>query len=193
MSSGGGYTYWHGKGGGDAPVLEPALLSAEEEAATREAAAKAAAGASLWNAAGTWEERDWTGAASERLTSLLLAISEGDTRLTAVDKVSGDATCLSVRGKLRHGFELHASVKWRSAAGVDGTALVEFSRDEVCGGELPISEVKVDKASAKALKLSPGDERSACAAVKDALRPALLKAGRELDAALAARVAEQKQ
>lgn len=205
-------TYWWSRGG-DAPAASPALLTAEEaaERARAEACrlARSASGPSLWNAAGTYEERDWLPFARTVLEASVAAAgaaagasdapgSPGAARLLRLDKLTGDATCACTRGKLRYGYDLVAELRWEvalqgggAARSLEGTlALPELSRDAVADGQVAVADVRVDAASAKASGVTEAERAAALAAAR-ALRPALLRLGRELDAALAARVEEQ--
>ena len=70
----------------------------------------ALAGASPWNAAGTWEERDVSERAGVTLESTLLAFSRpvpgGLTlRVTRVHERAGSASVAFVRGKVRPGYD----------------------------------------------------------------------------------------
>ena len=107
--------------------------------------------ASAWNSAGTFEEKNWTSWAKERLTHLLVATeaSVGGVTLRVVEiSAKGDATVAVVRGKPRHGFDFELEMKWVSEmageADVKGTTtILEASSDTVTDGELAV-EVKVD-------------------------------------------------
>ena len=68
-----------------------------------------AAGSSAWNAAGTFESRDWSPYADAKLRSLLVSrvwLDDGGqvlATLTAVESLVGDASIVSARGKRKHG------------------------------------------------------------------------------------------
>jgi len=66
---------------------------------------------SAWNAAGTWEDRDMSSWAHERLKSLfgdfeLVLGDDCKARITTVSKVDGDASIVYTRGKRKIGYEL---------------------------------------------------------------------------------------
>ena len=92
----------------------------------------AAVGGSRWNAAGTWEEKDLSGWAHSRLTSLLAFTSDTAPAIdVSCSKVTGDATLVFTRGKKRVGYDLAVTCEWRGGGAV-GAA------DEVKGAiELP--------------------------------------------------------
>ena len=74
---------------------------------------------SLWNTAGTWEERDYSKWGKSRLKSLLehivvyLPDKQGKVNVTDVSHIEGDASMIHIRGrnKLIYDFSLH--VHWK--------------------------------------------------------------------------------
>jgi len=74
---------------------------------------------SLWNSAGTWEERDYSKWGKNRLKSLLdhivvyLPDKQGQVNVTDVSHIEGDASMVHIRGrnKLIYDFSLH--VHWK--------------------------------------------------------------------------------
>jgi len=73
---------------------------------------------STWNRMGTWEEKDYSKWAQDRLKALLVEIecpkfSTGELKVTEVVKAEGDATILFLRGKKRVGFEMDLKAKWK--------------------------------------------------------------------------------
>lgn len=73
--------------------------------------------ASAWNSAGTWEEKKVTASAVAALRARLLAArfpprSGVALRLKAVPKLQGEVTVVSVRGKVRCGYELQLEAEW---------------------------------------------------------------------------------
>eukprot|EP00469_Lotharella_globosa_P007470 CAMPEP_0167784018 /NCGR_PEP_ID=MMETSP0111_2-20121227/7398_1 /TAXON_ID=91324 /ORGANISM="Lotharella globosa, Strain CCCM811" /LENGTH=194 /DNA_ID=CAMNT_0007675031 /DNA_START=85 /DNA_END=669 /DNA_ORIENTATION=+ len=73
---------------------------------------------STWNKIGTWEEKDYSKWAQDRLKALLVetecpAFSSGELKIAEVTKAEGDATILFLRGKKRIGFEMHLKAKWK--------------------------------------------------------------------------------
>lgn len=79
-----------------------------------------AGGGSAWNAAKTFEERDMTKWATDRLTEMVKEkewpFEHGDTRGTLhfkkAKKVGGDASTPVIRGTRRYLFDLNISVQW---------------------------------------------------------------------------------
>ena len=102
-------------------------LTAEEAAALAASTAPPPAGASAWNAAGTWEDRDCTAAAKAALTARLvgLEVGGGVATITALPAIAGDGACVTiVRGVARAGFDFDVTLEWTAAGGggVVGTA-----------------------------------------------------------------------
>jgi hypothetical protein len=69
-----------------------------------------AGGASAWNKAGTWEDKDTMAWWKERLPSALESVqyecSLGKARVSSVKEIKGEASICSVRGSLRYLFDL---------------------------------------------------------------------------------------
>lgn len=103
-----GYRYWAQSKSAPRVVpqkIDPALVPAVE----------AKGGGSVWNAAGTYEERDQTDWAKQCLAELLASASVGvegggTARCTGAKDVQGDAGVHVVRGKKRFVFDLRLSV-----------------------------------------------------------------------------------
>lgn len=123
------YTYFHREG--SVEVAPPRKLTEEEaaEQAERERSASQT-GISAWNAAGTFEERDWSGWAKERAKALVkgckLSGAGGvQLEITDVTDITGSANSWIRRGKKTHGFDLQVSLSWTAMVGdteVRGTA-----------------------------------------------------------------------
>ena len=118
------YSYWAAKEVKGAPPPEVKKLTDEEkEAHAQEIKRSASAGASVWNAAGTFEERDLSNWVKGALDELLLG-AEGEpigpivAQITEVVSCSGDACQWVVRGSTRANFDLDIKVKWQ--VDVDG-------------------------------------------------------------------------
>jgi hypothetical protein len=143
------------------PLPHHQALSAEEAAALAATASTAtAAGASAWNAAGTWEDRDVTAAAKAALTARLAGLPVGgatSATITAVEAITGDASVSIVRGQRRAGFDFDVTLRWQHApasgregapaaapsTGGGGTARVpNLASDEL--DDLRVEEVVVD-------------------------------------------------
>ncbi|WCJ34649.1 chaperone binding ATPase activators [Euphorbia peplus] len=71
---------------------------------------------SLWNRAGTWEEKNLNQWATHRINDLLLSLpsldfSSGNAQLTHLSKCSGDAFLVTVRNKKRVGYTYELALK----------------------------------------------------------------------------------
>ncbi|CAH0488418.1 unnamed protein product [Peronospora farinosa] len=82
---------------------------------------------SVWNSAGTWEERDKSEWARERLKHhLLTSFGFEDQALglsievTSIVRCEGDAKVVFSRGKKRCGYELSVKFAWQSSDAVSG-------------------------------------------------------------------------
>jgi tetratricopeptide (TPR) repeat protein len=110
-------------------------------------------GVSAWNQAGTWEEKNMTGWASQRLRELLsglsIPVSGGNIETQQLEDkdVNGDASITFSRGKKRLVFEFDIKVKWEAELEC-GTAsgAVCFPEFDLAGAEDAVweSEVTVD-------------------------------------------------
>lgn len=69
-----------------------------------------ATGASAWNKAGTWEEKDCTNWAKESLEKIMLETSTSEWKITKANVDSGHASVAMVRGKKRYIFEMEKVV-----------------------------------------------------------------------------------
>ena len=126
--------------------LEPADITdahlrvlAGSVGAAAPSAAPAGGGAavgSVWNTAGTYEERDVSAWAVRELKVRLVAIrldaAGGELRVTAVEGLQGHASIISNRGKLKRPFEFSGDVKWEFA---DGDPV------HACSGTISYSEI----------------------------------------------------
>ncbi|CAL5222993.1 g5437 [Coccomyxa viridis] len=122
------YSYWAaGQAQGTSSVQEKKLTAEElEEQAKREKAANAK-GVSVWNQAGTFEERDCTAYAKEELKRLMDNFQHesaaGCLQISELTSVEGEATVWLVRGSRRAGFDLTIEAAWTfSARGNDASA-----------------------------------------------------------------------
>lgn len=176
------YHFWAGKGGGTAPTPTAKKLTNEEAIELeRSNSSSLGTGASAWNAAGTWEEKDFFGWAKdsikEHLVGLGPTLAAGTGEITGIEKCTGEANVVCVRGKIRHGYDLDVTFEW--SVSIDdketkGTMRIpEISIDTVHDDELQC-EVKV----AKPKKAHATQEAEACTSMKSllpAIREALLK------------------
>lgn len=102
-----------------AAQYKPQLLAtgAAAAAAASNSNASASAGPSVWNTAGTWEEKDFSVWARERMDSLFIGIGpedldDGSAMVTRTDKVTGEASVVWARGKKKANFELSVTLVW---------------------------------------------------------------------------------
>jgi hypothetical protein len=151
----------------------PRKLTEEEIKAQQEAEKeKSQKGGSLWNHAGTFEERNVSKWAQDRLKDLLVGCSAGGVSVTEVTSVTGDANIWMVRGKKRHGFSFEISMSWKmeaaGAATVAGTLKVPNADVEDLDDltlEPEVTKSGKDKEEAEAL--------AACKQLKGPLEKAL--------------------
>lgn len=176
------YSYWAANAvTGAAPAPQAKLLT-EEELSQQDQLQTAAPGASAWNAAGTFEERNLTAWAQDRVRQLLTdaeGSSEGGVvaRVTEIVSCTGDACQWVVRGKRRAGFELAIDFKW--AASVEGTDVSGTAKlPNACCDELD----ELDLADISVTLPEGADEsaKAAATAAAQALLPALQSALQEL-------------
>jgi len=147
------------------------------EGYTSNAAAAPAAG-SVWNAAGTWEEKDVTSMAQTTLQQRLqtptlpdINVAGGAIAVEEVEKVEGDASKPVIRGIRRHIFDLSFKVKfvfkWMDSGGQQNASgsfsVSDFSNDAFSedGENGPVIEVSfkapaLDAARRKAVEDSLG-------------------------------------
>jgi activator of HSP90 ATPase len=114
---------------------------------------------SLWNQAGTWEEKSLTKWATDRLKELLgsvgsLQFSSGKAEIIDVNRCVGDAYLVTVRNKKRVGYTYELSLKVEGEWSLeDNTKRVKGSLDipEFSFGELDDLEVDVKLSEDKEL------------------------------------------
>jgi activator of HSP90 ATPase len=74
---------------------------------------------SAWNAAGTWEERNYDDYAKQRIQNLLkvIKLNESGVSLSVdkVDNIHGDATVSLVRGKKRYIYDFSLDLHWQAS------------------------------------------------------------------------------
>eukprot|EP00752_Nemacystus_decipiens_P009906 g8838.t1 len=133
--------------------LEPAAAAAVPGAEAAEGNA-----ASAWNKAGTWESRDMTSWAKQRLQELLGGVefdaSESAVTVVKVDKLEGDAEISFSRGKKRYLFDFRFELKWEAPdldCGPAKGVLVYPDVGQDCDGEYDV-ECQVDSSTPTAAK-----------------------------------------
>jgi activator of HSP90 ATPase len=79
------------------------------------------AGQSAWNAAGTWEEKDCSAWAKDRLKSILQSLSSksgsDNISVTKVKDVEGEASITVVRGKKKYIYDYSLNMELKGTAG----------------------------------------------------------------------------
>lgn len=124
------YTYWVRESGEDAaPLPIPKKLSAED--ISKRSQPNNTLG-SVWNQAGTWEEKNLNTWASNRIKELIrtldtLEFSSGNAIIDEVTKCSGDAFLVTVRNKKRVGYTYELAVRFK------GEWLIKEERKKIKG------------------------------------------------------------
>ncbi len=87
--------------------------------AAEEASSSTADGPSKWNKGGTWEEKDNSTWARERMETLFVGVElpagklqGGSASITKADSVTGDASVVWTRGKKRCSYEMSVTLSW---------------------------------------------------------------------------------
>ncbi|CAK9327887.1 unnamed protein product [Citrullus colocynthis] len=112
---GASYTYWVRDARQDAaPLPVPRKLSADDILASQ--ASQPPTLGSVWNRAGTWEEKNLNKWASDRMKELLMSVaslefSSGKAEIADVSKCVGDAFLVTVRNKKRVGYTYEFTLK----------------------------------------------------------------------------------
>lgn len=142
------YSYW-AKGTAERPtaVSAPKKLTDEEAAVQQTVERKQSQkGASAWNHADTFEERNVTSYAKEQLEQLLTgleAVSGGlQLKVTGAEKCEGEAHVWYVRGKKRVGYEFDATIQWEGTD-VEGSQVSgTFRLPNLCPDDLDELELE---------------------------------------------------
>ncbi|KAA0038189.1 hypothetical protein IC582_003564 [Cucumis melo] len=112
---GASYTYWVRETRQDAaPLPVPRKLSADDILASQ--ASQPPTLGSVWNRAGTWEEKNLNKWATDRMKELLMSVaslefSSGKAEIADVSKCVGDAFLVTVRNKKRVGYTYELTLK----------------------------------------------------------------------------------
>ncbi|KAJ4875242.1 chaperone binding [Raphanus sativus] len=153
----GSYRYWVREATADAaPPPQPQKLTNNNNDVASNAPP---ALGSLWNQAGTWEEKNLTKWATDRLKELLVSVgslqfSSGKAEIIDVSRCVGDAFLVTVRNKKRVGYTYELSLKVQGEWSVNEDAKkVKGSLDipEFSFGELDDLEVNVKLSEDKEL------------------------------------------
>lgn len=113
---GASYTYWVREATADAaPLPVPKKLSPDDILSNK---SQPATLGSVWNRAGTWEEKSLNKWASDRIKELLTSVgsvefSGGKAEITEVPNCVGDAFLVTVRNKKRVGYNYELTLKVR--------------------------------------------------------------------------------
>lgn len=118
-ASGGGYRYWvrDVKGGDAAPIPPPKKLTSPLDLQSAAASNNNSTHlGSVWNQAGTWEEKNLNRWANDRIKELLISVrslqfSCGVAEIYEVSKCVGDAFLVTVRNKKRVGYTYELTLK----------------------------------------------------------------------------------
>ncbi|XP_020676333.1 activator of 90 kDa heat shock protein ATPase homolog 2 isoform X1 [Dendrobium catenatum] len=107
------YTYWVRETKDDAaPLPVPRKLTPEDISKQSQPVSLG----SVWNQAGTWEEKNlnsWAnGRIKELLSSMSLEFSKGKAAIDEVTKCSGDAFLITVRNKKRVGYTFELTLRF---------------------------------------------------------------------------------
>ncbi|XP_022961273.1 uncharacterized protein LOC111461820 [Cucurbita moschata] len=112
---GASYTYWVRETRKDAaPLPVPRKLSTDDILASQ--ASQPPTLGSVWNRAGTWEEKNVNKWANDRMKELLMSVaslefSSGKAEILDVSKCVGDAVLVTVRNKKRVGYTYELTLK----------------------------------------------------------------------------------
>uniref|UniRef100_A0A0D9VC34 Activator of Hsp90 ATPase AHSA1-like N-terminal domain-containing protein n=1 Tax=Leersia perrieri TaxID=77586 RepID=A0A0D9VC34_9ORYZ len=169
------YRYWVREATGDAAPL-PAPRKLDPSAAVNGNGNPPPLG-SVWNQAGTWEEKNLNSWANGRIKELLgssdsLEFPTGKASLDGVSKCTGDAFLVTVRNKKRVGYTYELSLKFK------GEWLIKEENMKIKGhldipefsfGELEDLEAEVRFSDDKGL--TSDDRRQICKDLKSFLSP----------------------
>ncbi|GMH10711.1 hypothetical protein Nepgr_012552 [Nepenthes gracilis] len=124
------YTYWVRQATADpAPLPVPKKLSPED---LSNLSSQQTALGSVWNRAGTWEEKNLNKWATDRIKELLISVgslefSNGKAEIKEVSRCTGDAFLVTVRNKKRVGYTYELTIE------VQGEWLIGDQKKDVKG------------------------------------------------------------
>ncbi|XP_054785706.1 uncharacterized protein LOC129292179 [Prosopis cineraria] len=139
QQQGASYTYWVRKiTDGAAPMPVPQKLTPEDVLSGQP---RSNTVGSVWNRAGTWEERSLNSWATQRMKELLMSVgslqfSSGRAEIEDVTKCVGDAFVVIVRNKKRVGYNYELTLK------VKGEWLVREDK-KLVNGQIDVPEFSV--------------------------------------------------
>ncbi|XP_078443208.1 chaperone binding / ATPase activator [Wolffia australiana] len=153
------YRYWVREASCDAaPRSVPRKLSVDD--LSKQAQLPSNTLGSVWNQAGTWEEKNLNGWANDRIREMLKSVGsldfvDGRADITEVSKCAGDAFLVTVRNKKRVGYTYELSLKFKGEWAVGGEARKEVKGHldvaEFSFGELDDLELEVRISEEKGL------------------------------------------
>nr|XP_009390484.1 PREDICTED: uncharacterized protein LOC103976869 [Musa acuminata subsp. malaccensis] len=152
------YTYWVRETREDAaPLPVPRKLSADDISKQPQPNTLG----SVWNQAGTWEERNLNSWASNRIKELLKSIdslefSNGKAYIDDVSKCSGDAFLVTVRNKKRVGYTYELTLKFK------GEWLIQNENKKI-KGHLDIPEFSFGELEDLQVEVSLSEEKDLAA------------------------------
>ncbi|CAD5181087.1 unnamed protein product [Musa acuminata subsp. malaccensis] len=153
------YTYWVRETREDAaPLPVPRKLSADDISKQPQPNTLG----SVWNQAGTWEERNLNSWASNRIKELLKSIdslefSNGKAYIDDVSKCSGDAFLVTVRNKKRVGYTYELTLKFKA-----GEWLIQNENKKI-KGHLDIPEFSFGELEDLQVEVSLSEEKDLAA------------------------------
>ncbi|WOL19802.1 hypothetical protein Cni_G28604 [Canna indica] len=148
------YTYWVRDMREDAaPLPVPRKLSADDISKQEQPNTLG----SVWNKAGTWEEKNLNAWASNRIKELLkslgsLEFSSGKACIDEVSKCSGDAFLVTVRNKKRVGYTYELTLKF------NGEWLIQNEKKKI-KGHLDIPEFSFGELEDLQIEVRLGEEK----------------------------------
>ena len=131
--------------------IAPKVLSSSTTTAVNNSDAQQQEGTSVWNKAGTWEERDVTPWAKDTLSTALLSCKyvlphgspspESTVVIYEIAKLDGSASFAAVRGKKRYIYEFALTIKWEFTLLEDSGRAEESSTQQQCRGEMTFPDI----------------------------------------------------
>lgn len=148
------YTYWVREATGDAaPPPVPRKLTSQDLSAQSQPPTLG----SVWNTAGTWEEKNLNKWAGDRIKELLkslgsLEFSGGKAEIAEVSKCVGDAYLVTVRNKKRVGYTYELTLK------IKGEWIIREEKKMV-NGHIDFPEFSFGELDDLQIQVGLGDEK----------------------------------
>ncbi|XP_048134283.1 uncharacterized protein LOC115749624 [Rhodamnia argentea] len=169
------YRYWVREATGDAaPAPVPRKLSPQDVVSGSQSPATLG---SVWNKAGTWEEKNLNKWASDRIKELLTSIGAlefngGRAEVSEVSNCSGDAFLVTVRNKKRFGYTYELKLRTK------GEWTIREEKKKVNGHlEIPefsfgeLDDLQMDVRLSEEKDLLQQDKQQICKDLKQFLQP----------------------